>query len=66
MMCPDCVPFARVLKAWNVSRKFVHDLIRAGQLRTHEHGVRTTLTKESVQDCQWRIAVAKADMEEAS
>lgn len=63
-MCKDCTTFSRLMKSWHVSPGFVWDLVRAGHLTVHEHGPRTTITKESIQDCQWRIAVAKAGMEE--
>jgi hypothetical protein len=58
--------WSRVARTWHVSDAFVGDLVRAGALETHEHGERTTITRESVAECQWRIAVAKADMEEES
>ena len=63
-MCKDCIPWSKLMKAWHCSPGFIGDMIRAGHLSTHEHGPRTTITKESIQDCQWRIAVAKAGMEE--
>lgn len=63
-MCPDCTTWTRLMKSWHCSPGFIGDMIRAGHLQTHEHGSRTTITKESIQDCQWHIAVAKASMDE--
>lgn len=63
-MCPDCIGFARLAKQWKVRPKLLDDLVRAGWLSTHEHGERTTITRESVLNCQWHIAMVKADMGE--
>lgn len=65
-MCKDCVSAYRVAKTWNVGPRFVWDLVRSGRLTVHEHGERTTITRESVLECQWQIALAKADLEEAA
>jgi hypothetical protein len=63
-VCKDCTTWLRLMKSWRVGPGFLADMVRAGHLKTHEHGPRTTITKESIQDCQWRIALAKAGMEE--
>jgi len=65
-VCPDCISWSRLMKLWKVGRSFLDDMIRAGHLETHEHGPRTTITRESVTQCQWRIALAKADMEDTA
>lgn len=63
-MCPDCVTFGQLIRAWKVSGQFLGALIRSGRLKTHEHGERTTITRESVAECNWTIALAKADLDE--
>lgn len=65
-MCKECVTFAHLMRRWRVSADLLNALIRSQRLETHEHGERTTITKASVQECQWQIAVAKASMEEAT
>lgn len=63
-MCPDCIPIGRLARKWNVRRKLIHDLVRAGKLSLHEHGEHSGVTKESVQECLWLIALRKVQAED--
>lgn len=62
MACTTCILTGRLAEQLGVRTQLLTDLIGAGKLATHDHGI-TTITKDAADDLRWHIAEHRAEQQ---
>lgn len=61
MRCTSCVLVSALADELNVTTKAIADLIGAGKVKAHDHGI-ATIAKSSADDLRWTIAQHRAEV----
>jgi hypothetical protein len=65
LACTTCILIGRLADELGVRPKLLTDLITAGKLAVHDHGI-ATITKGAADDLRWVLAQHRAEEEEAA
>lgn len=61
MRCTSCVLVSTLADELNVRSAVIADLVAAGKLKAHDHGI-ATIAKSAADDLRWTIAQHRAEV----
>lgn len=60
MLTCDCLPLWKAASELNVRQGLLTELLSAGHVDAHHHGGAPRVTRTSVDDLRWQLALAQA------